>query len=105
MSLRSACFVSLALVLAVGCGSATVKSGDPTTAKEKQAREAKASGQTDATDKKWGTWRYSGDRNDCFFVVGRKCFKTENAACQAAHCKMPKKCDTVGGGPAAVSCK
>jgi hypothetical protein len=101
MSLRSILAIG---VLAFGCGSTKVGSDEPTTAKEKQAREAAASGESSST-KNWGTWRYSGDRNDCFFVVGRKCFKTENAACQSAHCKTPKKCETVGGGPATVSCK
>ncbi|MBS1120890.1 MAG: hypothetical protein H6Q90_3118 [Deltaproteobacteria bacterium] len=101
MSLRSIVAIT---VLSLGCGSSTGKSDEPTTAKEKQAAEARASGESSGSTKNWGTWRYSGDRNDCFFVVGRKCFKTENAACQAARCKLPKKCETVGGGPATVSC-
>lgn len=98
-------FVSVLVVLALfGCGAAT-RSDEPTTAKEKQLREAKASGDYSSSDKNWGSWRYSGDRSDCFFVVGRRCFKTENAACQSTRCKRPKKCNTVGGGPASVSCK
>ncbi len=95
----------LAVLLAVGCGGTQTDKNEPQTAKEKQMREAQASGEVDAPSKKWAKWRYTGDRKDCFFVVGSKCFKTENAACQAAHCKAPKKCDTVGGGPATVSCK
>ncbi len=104
MSLRSILAVS---VLVLGCGSTQGKSDEPTTAKEKMALEAKKSGESYETGRagaSWGAWRYSGDRNECFFVVGRKCFKTENAACQAARCKAPKKCETVGGGPATVSC-
>src|SRR5688572_17946907 len=108
MSLRSSAFVAFAsLVLA--CGNPAPQKTDPKepkNAKEKQALEAKADGDTEKGDaQKWGKWRYAGDRNDCFYVVGRRCFKTENAACQAARCKAPKKCDTVGGGPATVSCK
>jgi hypothetical protein len=98
MSLRT-----VALVLLVACGGSTVSSDEPQTAKEKQLREAKAAGDTNAG--KWGGWRYQGDRNECFYVVGRRCFKNENAACQAARCKAPKKCDVVGGGPATVGCK
>jgi len=98
MSLRT-----VALVLLVACGGSTVSSDEPQTAKEKQLREAKAAGDTNAG--KWGGWRYQGDRNECFYVVGRRCFKSENAACQAARCKSPKKCDVVGGGPATVGCK
>ncbi len=99
MSLRSILVVG---VLVLGCGSPSVSSDEPTTAKEKQAREAEASG--DDGGKNWGAWRYSGDRDDCFFVVGKRCFKTEKAACAAVKCKAPNQCQTVGGGPAAVSC-
>jgi hypothetical protein len=100
MSLRT---VALVLLVACGGSSSQVEPGEPQTAKEKLARESKASGDSDGG--KWGGWRYQGDRNECFYVVGRRCFKSENAACQAARCKAPKKCDFVGGGPATVSCK
>jgi hypothetical protein len=94
---------SIACLLALGCGGSSNKSDEPTTAKEKQLREARASGDPDAA-KGWGKWRYTGDRNECFFVVSGKCFKTEKAACTAARCKGGKKCSVVGGGPATVSC-
>ncbi len=104
MKLLSAVIAAL-IASSGGCGGGDTKSdNEPTTAKEKQKREAEASGEIDPANKKWGGWRYQGDRNDCFFVVGRKCFKTENAACQAAHCKSPKKCEVTGGGPATLSC-
>lgn len=90
---------------ALGCGGgAPPRSDEPTTAKEKQRRDAEASGDPDAKAGKWGGWRYTGDRNECFFVVGRKCFKTEAAACTAARCASGKKCVTTGGGPASVGC-
>ena len=103
----------LALVAFVACASdMKVKKGEPQTAREKMLAEEKAKQDKDTSDdahppgsKKWSGWRYQGDRKDCRFLVGRKCFKTENAACQATRCKKPKKCTTVGGGPAAVSCK
>ena len=102
MSLR---MISLGLVaaLALGCGGDAPRSGDPTTAKEKQRREAAAAGETTASAGKWGGWRYTGDRNQCFFVVGRRCFKTEASACAAARCGA-RKCETTGGGPATVAC-
>jgi hypothetical protein len=105
MSLRTSA-LSLALVvsLALGCGGGgPPKSDEPTTAKEKQRREAEASGEASANGGKWGGWRYTGDRNDCFFIVGRRCFKSEAAACSAARCGK-KKCETTGGGPATVAC-
>lgn len=107
MSLR--CFVVALSWLVLACGNTKpqkVDPNEPKNAREKQMLEAKESGELDKGDaQKWGKWRYGGERNDCFYVVGRRCFKTENAACQAAKCKSPKKCDTVGGGPATVSCK
>lgn len=101
MSLR---IISLGLLasLIIGCGSEPPRSDEPTTAKEKQRREAAAAGELDHPGGKWGAWRYTGERDTCFFVVGRQCFKTEAAACAAARCKA--KCVTSGGGPASVSC-
>lgn len=92
----------VAASVVLGCGSDPPKSGDPTTAKEKQRREAEAKGEA-PTGGKWGGWRYTGDRDDCFFVVGRRCFKTQAAACAAARCGK-RKCEVTGGGPAAVAC-
>ena len=102
MSLRLGCLV-LALAIAFGCGASQTDANEPTTAKEKQLREARASGDIDKPTTKWGGWRYQGDRKDCFYVFGRRCFKTEKAACSAAACKST--CETVGGGPATISCK
>ena len=103
MSFRT---ISLGLLaaLALGCGGDPPRSDDPQTAKEKQRREAAAAGET-SSGSKWGGWRYTGDRDECYFVVGRKCFKTEKAACQAARCKAPKRCNAIGGGPATMQCK
>ncbi len=101
MTLRWILVVSLA---AVACGGPTKDSGEPKTAKEKQLREARASGEVDPEGAKWGGWRYQGERQDCFFLVGRKCFKTYKHACVAA-CKSDKQCKSDGGAPATVSCK
>ena len=99
-------WVSLAVVvaLAAGCGGGgPARSDEPTTAKDKQRRDAEARGETGPSAGKWGGWRYTGDRSDCFFVVGRRCFKSEAAACAAARCGK-KRCETTGGGPASVAC-
>ena len=102
MSLSS---IALALVasLALGCSSGPPRSDEPTTAKEKQRQEAEAKGETSGSHAKWSGWRYTGERDECFFVVGRRCFKSEAAACAAAKCGQ-KKCEVTGGGPAAVAC-
>ena len=84
-----------------------VKKGEPQTAREKMLAEEKAKpsdpGES-AGSKKWGGWRFQGERNDCFFIFGKKCFKTEKAACRAARCKAPSTCTTEGAGPTQVKC-
>jgi hypothetical protein len=98
--------VAAMMLLWVACATeAKPDPNEPTTAAEKQRREAQANGELDSDNGKWGGWKYQGDRQDCFFVVGRRCYKTEKAACNAARCKSAALCDVVGGGPAAVSCK
>lgn len=116
MSLRSArpvlpIILAIILGLAAGCGGGGGAGGgraaakEPQTAKEKQLQEAKASGEADATGQTgWGKWRYTGDRSNCFYVAGNKCFKTEVAACKALSCKAGGKCQSSGAGPATVAC-
>ena len=106
MSLRG---VSLLVVFALSCGgeSMKVKKGEPQTAREKMLAEEKASAKKDDDPpgkQKWSSWRYQGDRKDCRFVFGRRCYKSENAACQAARCKAPLKCSPEGAGPATMKC-
>jgi len=102
MPLRSV--LSLLAVLAISCGGA--RPGDePTTAKEKQRREARSDDAPQGA-KKWGGWRYKGERKECFYSLSGHCFKTEEAACAVAKCAGKKpKCFSTGGGPAIVSCR
>lgn len=100
MSLRTISLVLIACVT-VGCGGA--RSDEPTTAKEKQQRDAEAAGPREPQPKQRSGWRYTGDRENCFFVLGRRCFKTEAAACTAARCGT-RKCETTGAVPARVAC-
>jgi hypothetical protein len=112
MSLRLLPAVA-ALVLGCGGGSMKVNKGEPQTAREKMLAEehAKAKRGESIDDdvkppgsKKWSGWRYQGDRDECFFLVGKKCFKSEKAACAAARCKAPQACRTEGAGPATLTC-
>jgi hypothetical protein len=105
MSLRLVVLASL--VLACGSSSMKVKKGEPQTAREKMLAEQKANPEKDddGGGKKWTGWRYDGDRKNCFFIVGRKCFKSEKAACAAAGCKAPAKCAADGAGPAKMKCE
>jgi hypothetical protein len=104
MSLRWLHAVFFACV-AAGCGSQQTTSDEPTTANERQRRDLKARGERSSEERRWSGWRYQGDRDDCFFVIGRRCFKTEQAACAAATCTPPTKCTVEGGGPASIVCK
>ena len=103
MSLRA-----LLLLFAFACSGSSMqtKKGEPQTAREKMLAEQKAHPEEEdsggGTGKKWGRWRYQGERKDCFFVFGARCYKTENAACQAAKCKT--KCTSEGAGPVTVKC-
>jgi hypothetical protein len=101
MSLR---MVSMVMACLVACGGAPPDTKEPQTAKQKQLQDERASGEADKPNKKWGGWRYQGTRDDCFYVLGRRCFKTQKAACSAAHCKGATSCNVSGGGPATVSC-
>ena len=101
MGLRLGCFV---LALLAACGGPQAEATGPQTAKEKQMLEAKASGDVDPPNSKWGGWRYEGDRGDCHYVVGRKCFRSKKVACGAMLCAVTD-CMIVGGGPATVQCK
>jgi hypothetical protein len=95
--------LSCIALVALGCGGEPPRSSDPQTAKEKQRREAAASGEAATPAGKWGGWRYAGERDDCFYVVGKRCFKTEAKACGFAKCGK-RACETTGGGPVRVSC-
>ena len=99
------CALACVCALASACGGAQSSPDEPQTAKEKQLADMKASGELDGSAAgKWGGWKYQGTREDCFYVAGRRCFKTAKNACQTLHCKAPAKCKAVGGGPATVSC-
>ena len=54
--------------------------------------------------KAWSGWRYAGSRDDCFFLVGRRCFATEKSACKAAKCGK-KRCVGDDGAPPTMRCR
>lgn len=96
-------WLSLCCTLAlVACGGDPPRAGDPQTAKEKQRQEASKEPAPAPAGKRSG-WRYGGDRDECFFLVGKRCYKSEAKACAAAKCGTGK-CEITGGGPATVSC-
>jgi hypothetical protein len=101
--------VVVVALFAIACGSApkkrTKRGGHrDETAAEYQRRKAAEDGELDDPSEasKWGGWKYQGERDDCRFVLGRKCFTKRENACKAAKCKT--ECLVDGGGPAVVSC-
>ena len=103
------------LVIAAACGGAPLpdepvahgKKSDKQVGKKHGSEAVRESEDPDAVargGKKWGGWRYDGSRDECFFLVKRKCFATEAAACKAAGCGRGK-CAVSGGGPATVTCR
>ena len=103
----------VAAIVATACLAAC---GDPLPPEHPRAQKKKARTgsesireqpdpeQVSGEGKAWGGWRYAGSRDDCFFVVKRRCFETEAAACKAAKCG-DKRCVADGGGPATVQCR
>jgi len=100
--------LALALAVTLGaCGESTPPGGAkaPKTAAERaRAEQAAADGDASGKGKKWGGWRYQGSRDDCFFLVKRKCFDKRAEACAAAKCGK-QECVVEGGGPATVRCE
>jgi hypothetical protein len=101
--LKHLCLAAVVATL-VSCSGPTIDPNEPQTAAAKARQEAERNGET-TKGKNWGGWRYQGDRESCFYVVERRCFKTEAAACRAAKCQTPTKCNVDGAGPATVACK
>lgn len=101
--------VALGFVTLVGsaCGEAPVRDPKRPQTAAARTRIEKAESDEEKVDekgKKWGGWRYQGRRDDCFFLVKRKCFQTRADACAAAKCGK-QQCVVEGGGPAQVRCE
>ncbi len=112
--MKLAAAATLLCLLFCGCGPAphakpAQPEGDKPASHEAADRaraEAKAHPEEEvsADGKHWGGWRYKGDRDDCFYVVGRRCFASEKLACAGAKCATGR-CLLDGAGPVRVSCK
>lgn len=97
----------LVIVSLCACGGYGSGPPGPRTAAERAAAEREASTEeaVSGEGKAWGGWRYQGARDDCFYVVERRCFTTLADACTAAACEDGHACTTTGAGPAVVACK
>ena len=84
--------------------TARAKDGPKTRTGSEAVREAEDPDAVKRGGKQWSGWRYSGDRDDCYFVHRRACYETKIAACKAAKCGH-KRCVSDGAGPATVKCQ
>lgn len=105
--------LAFAVIVVGGCagerasGGAAAGPRAPRTAAERARAEKATAGEGDQVSgagKKWGGWRYQGSRDECFFLVKRKCYDKRAEACTAARCGG-KRCVVEGGGPATVRCE
>lgn len=108
-----------ALLAALAAGLLTLAAcgGPPPAKRAKSSSSAKSKGKTpitvvppqeedevDREGKKWKGWRYTGQRDDCYYVVKRKCYTSRKKACKAAGCAK-HDCRIDGAGPSRVSCE
>ena len=93
-------FCALALFVWTGCSATT--SDEPSTAKVPEAEDT--GDDVSEKGKKWGGWRWQGDRDNCYFAFKNTCFATQEAACKEAACENDG-CQVAEGAPARVSCR
>jgi hypothetical protein len=98
----------LALLCGPGCGGKSATSSETKTKKAPTTKvppvaEDDDSPALDSKDKEWGSWRWKGKRDLCYFVVDNNCFPDEKSACEAAECESG--CVVNKGAPAKVTCK
>ena len=90
--------------LGVACGGTAEnsgkKSGEPTPVTRVPPQDED---EVDSKGKSWKGWRYTGSRDDCYFLYKGRCYTSEKKACKAAGCDVDD-CDLEGAGPATVSC-
>lgn len=72
--------------------------------KDETAAEPGSTEKVTEQGKKWGGWRWKGERDDCFFLHDNKCFDSLAKACKAAKC-AEGACQHDESAPAKVSCK
>lgn len=93
-----------------GCGASqknAAEDQDSSEQKESKPKHRKHAPDEDAVSeqgKSWGGWRWSGKRDDCFYVFDNKCFDSKARACIAAICD-DRACVAKPGVPSKVSCE
>lgn len=103
------------ILLVAACGGAPLPPDEPrgsgrTTSRAKHKTGSEATREVADAEpvarqgKHWGGWRYAGEREACYYVVGRQCFADKADACKAAGCKRDR-CRERGAGPATVTCR
>jgi hypothetical protein len=112
MLARAMLLASLVALVLTGCGSPGAGQGDTNDSDEEvsdYASERPKRGRVKDKDevsekgKKWGGWRWKGERDNCVYVYDNKCFKEKKAACKAAGCSG-SACLEKRGAPSKIKC-
>ncbi len=105
--------VFAAALFVLSCGGGAVNEGNTARSRNAKAkappekvRNYEDENNVGMSETRVSRWRWKGDRKQCYYVVGNRCFTTERAACKAAKCRGgAKKCVTDNSAPVNVSCK
>jgi hypothetical protein len=99
---KLACIATLSLALTAGLAACKDK-GEATTPDPTQSPAGDTYKDSKQDKKEWGSWRWQGRGQDCFFKVENQCFSEMAAACKAAGC-AEGTCGHDDSAPANVSC-
>lgn len=93
------------MFLVAGCGGAQ-DAEETSSSKEVKGERGRKTSKDDVSEKgkRWGGWRWKGNRDDCFFKFENRCFSKRKTACKAAGCDLDA-CTDNGGAPVVVGCK
>lgn len=95
-------FFVFALCLSGWLGCGTTTGGEASTAKVPTVEDTGED--VNPKGKKWGGWRWQGDRDNCIYVFKNTCFATQKLACKEADCG-DGTCTVEAGAPSRVSCE
>ncbi|MCP4449096.1 MAG: hypothetical protein GY811_27750 [Myxococcales bacterium] len=103
----------LVAIALTGCGSPGAAASDVNAPEDEASDYAserpergRVKGKDDVSEKgkKWGGWRWKGERDNCVYVHDNQCFKEKTAACEAAGCGG-SACLEKRGVPSKIKCR
>lgn len=113
MLARAMLLTSLVALALTGCGSPGAGQGDTKDSDDEvsdyaseRPKRGRVKDKDDVSEKgkKWGGWRWKGERDNCVYVYDNKCFAEKKAACKAAGCEGGA-CLEKRGAPSKIKCR